>query len=279
MVRALAAAAAASLIFSGCAGAGEEVPEASTATVEVTSTVTHTATITVTEEVTVTADSEDAITDQPRPTATSPRPTSERASGTQGGGLEITESGWGHIYDRGVSWGVVVRNDSNEDLRWVELAVTARDADGTLLDSGRGRLDGLAAGESYPIGGTMHEALGVDTVEYRIGDQGRADNEGPAIAGSIQVDGSILMNSRDGGHAELGFEVANNTDFELRDLLAIGFVYRDAQGAIVGGDRALLSSVLGPGESAGQTFSKFMPAVATSLEARANYDRDQFGNP
>lgn len=262
----------------GCAGTTGDAGPTEAAAQTVTATITETVTAAVTETVTASAPAAAPATSE-QPTSATPKPTSETTDKATSKGVQILESGWGYIYDQGISWGVVVRNDTGEDLWGVEIEAVARDADGTLLDSGSEDIDGIPAGGSRVLGGVMHDALGVDSVDFRVGDRGNPDGEDPKVEGTVEVESTILADPGDGGIGDLGFEVTNNTDYELLDLLSIGYVFRGADGSIIGGGRALLSSALGPNEGTGFTVGEPIPRGTASIEAQPNYARDQFGNP
>lgn len=169
--------------------------------------------------------------------------------------LEIVEFGFGRVTDpQGVErlgLGAVIRNPQDSIVMPSTLAVTGTDEDGTTFTLERVYLDFIPAGASVPVGYILLEQAG-DIDESTLGLVTEDVYMWDPPAGTSSAGSNLYsIEERSRGRAEIDmvdveplfspegyritYRVEAAEDFGYQETLKIAIVFRDGDGAIVGG--------------------------------------------
>ena len=197
-----------------------------------------------------TDDTEDTATDE---TVTD---TTESQSGSQGAieDIEVTDSGVTNFPDEfdgtnRASYAYVLANNGDEPVANMEVTVTLVDTEGTVLSSDTDSIYLLQPGQSIGLGDTTYDEIAeVDSVEVQPAIPSYA-SEAEQL-GEVTVEG-INTTADSSGYLTTTFTATSSYEVQLDSPWAY-VVYRNADGAIVGGTYSVIDIVQPGGSTSGE---------------------------
>ncbi|MGY1825956.1 hypothetical protein [Blastococcus sp. SYSU DS0541] len=195
----------------------------------------------------------------PTPTATPTR--------TPGGpAIAVVESGWSYdsAFDT-ASWGAVL-NNTGGDWGLVDVSATAVDATGFALGTDQVTVRRLPTGQ-MAVGGSFNDAAGVTDVQVTISGPGvsyLANN--PPVTGTVTA--TTQIRGGPGFDAQVSATFASTLSWDVDSGNPLHLLFRDAQGAIVGGAGGYLPAGVPAGGQATMSLSGWLsvPAGTTTVE-------------
>ena len=190
----------------------------------------------------------------PATTAGTPAPSGGTSSSVEG--LEVVETGFSNFTDEfdgtnRVSYGYIIENTGDEPVANVEVTVTLKDAEGTVVSSDTDNIYLINPGQRVGLGDEPYEEIAtVDAMEVQAAIPSYA-GEATAL-GEITVDG--ISTTEDGGRWVTTFTAASTYEVQLDGPYAYA-VYRNAGGDIVGGSYGFMNIVQAGGSTSGEVSS------------------------
>lgn len=209
---------------------------------------------------------EPTATATPRPT---PRPTPTPDPREDVAVVDYGYSTWQGEYDDGarLSWAVVIENP-NPDTQWVATRIDVRvsffDAGGGVITTATDTVALVLPGQQAAVVGSdspfSNPDLGlIESMDVRLGQPSWEEADGPV--GAFEVSG-IQIRTGQFGDATVTGQVSSTFADEIEDAYATA-VYRDAAGAVIGGDFTFIEFIPS-GESTPFEISGFGTPPGTS---------------
>jgi hypothetical protein len=196
------------------------------------------------------------------PTTTSGDPGGGSGGGGGGGtsssveGLEVVETGFSNFPDEydntnRVSYGYIIENTGDEPVANVEVTVTLKDAEGTVVSSDTDNIYLINPGQRVGLGDEPYEEIAtVDSIEVQAAIPSYASEA--TELGELTVDG--ISTTEDGGRWVTTFTAASTYEVQLDGPYAYA-IYRNSAGDIVGGSYGFMNIVQAGGSTSGEVSS------------------------
>ena len=202
------------------------------------------------------------------PTTTSGDPSGGGGGGSGGGGsggggtsssvdgLEVADSGFSNYPDEydntnRVSYGYIIENNGDEPVANVEITVTLKDAEGTVVSSDTDNIYLINPGQRVGLGDEPYEEIAtVDSIEVQAAIPSYASDA--SELGEITVDG--ISTTEDSGRWVTTFTASSTYEVQLDSPYAYA-VYRNSAGDIVGGSYGFMNIVQAGGSTSGEVSS------------------------
>lgn len=167
--------------------------------------------------------------------------------------IEVADSGWSLFNDFADtatgSYGFVLENTGGELVLGAELSITIYDEAGGVVTTTSGTLGPMRAGERLGFGGDLYGedlANGVGEIDVQVGE--------PVFPADVPSDGELTVSGVDWTTGDLGIDVTftvASTYGEQLDTPAVGAVFRNSAGEIVGGASGAMNNFIPPNDSTG----------------------------
>ena len=202
---------------------------------------------------------DDTATDATAGGGTSGGGTGGNGDGSQGAidAIEVTDSGVTNFADEfdgtnRASYAYVLTNNGEEPVANMEVTVTLVDTEGTVLSSDTDSIYLLQPGQSIGLGDTTYDEIAeVDAVEVQPAIPSYAS---PAEQlGEVTVEG-INTTADSSGYLTTTFTATSSYEVQLDSPWAY-VVYRNSDGAIVGGTYSVIDIVQPGGTTSGEVAS------------------------
>ena len=178
--------------------------------------------------------------------------------------LTLVESGY-TITDSGyVMYGVVLKNEGDQTIRFPTIKVTGRDDAGNVVSSDEQKLNVIAPGETSTWGGQAGNGTTPATVEFEVSTDEDDWYDPTEAMPTFEVSGA---SAQDSGYGIVHFvgEVTNTSDVDASSV-CLTVILRDESGAIVGGYSGYVSDLAAGATTSFDITGYSVPAYAT-LEA------------
>jgi len=213
-------------------------------------------------------------------TPTSPDDTSDTTAGpatTEGdepsgsAELEVVDSGFSNFMggfdqdERAVAYGFIVENTGDETVSNVNISVSAFDAAGTAVASESHTIYVLRGGEKVGIGDEFYGTdftADVADIQVQVSEPSEFGSDDVPAEGSLSAEG---ITTTPGDYDITTTFTATSTYAQQIDSPYAYAIYRDANGAIIGGSTGYLDFIAANGSVAGEVRSwDLIPNVATT---------------
>ena len=203
-------------------------------------------------------------------TATAEAPAQEAESKEE---IAITDSGWWQA-DNSVYFAATIENMSSEESATnIPMTVTCKDADGKVVDAYTAYHTLLFPEGVSAICGEVYGATGVETVDFAIGNVSiwePIEMKQAEFDAAFRVENLGETPNSNGGVDVTGEVVSEMTgDFTMP---SVEVVFRDAEGAIVGGCVIVVSGGVPAGSTVGFSGGTFIDAVPEHATVEAYID-------
>ncbi|HLM64137.1 MAG TPA: FxLYD domain-containing protein [Acidimicrobiales bacterium] len=170
--------------------------------------------------------------------------------------LEVVDSGFSNYpaaFDdtNHVSYGYIIKNNSDEPAAGIEVTIALLDADGTVVSSDSASINYLAPGASIGQGDEPYEEI-PEVAEIQVQAAIPSYASEPSATGELTTEG--ISTTDDGSTLTTTFTVSSTYDVQLDG--PYGYViYRNAAGDIIGGSYDFLSIVQAGGTTSAEVSS------------------------
>jgi hypothetical protein len=168
-------------------------------------------------------------------------------------GLEVVDSGFTNFTDEyentnRVSYGYIIENTGDEPVANIEVTVTLKDAEGTVVSSDTDNIYLLQPGSRIGLGDEPFEEIAtVDSIEVQPAIPSYAADA--TELGEITTEG--ISTTEDSGRWVTTFTAASTYEVQLDGPYAYA-IYRNAGGDIVGGAYGFMNIVQAGGTTSGE---------------------------
>ncbi|MEG0376194.1 MAG: FxLYD domain-containing protein [Raoultibacter sp.] len=175
----------------------------------------------------------------------------------------ITESGWSVDEQGYIHYGVILENKGDQTAQFPVVAITGKDAAGTVVSSDEQTLMTILPGQTISWGGQAGKGTAPETVDFSVtvSEHNWVASDSDTNAEMFKIDAT---SAQDSGIGTLNFvgEITNLTDADLNSV-AVNVILRDATGNIVAGYTSFVNNLTAGSTASFDVLGYGVPAYET----------------